>query len=265
MKKVVGVKFKDNGSTYEFLVGNLKTPKNVTVIVDTENGEQFGKVVTEIYEVEDDKRKFKKVKRISTKQDYLAFKKNKTDAEEAILVCKKIVNDLNLKMQVVDAEFLFDRSQLIFRFVSNSRIDFRMLVKELASVYKTRIELRQIGSRDKAKEIGGIGLCGREICCSKCLKNFNTVSIAMAKNQNISLNPEKINGVCGRLLCCLKYEDDIYTECKKSKIKIGDIVNLKEGTGTVTNISCSDKTYDVTLKNGKVIIKNMECCNGNIK
>ena len=234
----------------------------MTVIVETENGEQFGKVVTEVYEVEDDKRKFKQVKRISTKHDYLTYKKNQKEAEQALITCKKIVNDLNLKMQIVDAEFMFDRSQLIFRFVSNTRIDFRNLVKELAVIYKTRIELRQIGSRDKAKEIGGIGLCGREICCAKCLSDFNSVSIAMAKNQNISLNPEKINGICGRLLCCLKYEDDMYKKCKKQQIKVGDRVDLEEGLGKVIEINHEKKSYDIKLENGKIITKNMGCCNG---
>lgn len=258
MKKVVGVKFKEKGNTYEFLTNEKKLPKNVTVIVETENGEQFGKVVTEIYEVEEDKRKFKNVLRISTKQDYLNYKKNQKDAQQVLSVCKELVNKMNIKMQIVDAEYLFDRSQLIIRFVSNTRIDFRNLVKELATLYKTRIELRQIGSRDKAKEIGGIGLCGREICCSKCLSDFNSVSISMAKNQNISLNPEKINGICGRLLCCLKYENEMYKECKKCIPKVGDMLE----NGKVIEVNKDSNNYKILLKNGDIITKTAGCNGG---
>ena len=208
------VKVKVNKDTLYFLPFKYKLKENVTVIVETENGLEFGKVIEPSVKV-DNNEELNRIIRISTKRDYQNYKQNILDAKEALKKAKDIVQDLNLNMYVLDAYYNFERSKLFFRFLADARIDFRDLAKELASIYKTRIELRQIGIRDKAKETGGVGMCGRCLCCSKFLKDFDSVSISMVKNQNISLNPNKINGVCGRLLCCLKYEDENYKECRK--------------------------------------------------
>lgn len=261
MTKVVGVEFKDQGEKYYFSIKKVIPKKNITVIVDTEKGIQFGKVVTDILEIDEKlfPKEIKPIIRISTKKDFNIHKKNIKDAKEALIVCKRIVEEDNLKMQVIDASYSFDRSQLLFRFVADTRIDFRDLAKELAAIYKTRIELRQIGIRDKAKEVGGLGLCGRKMCCARFLKDFNSVSISMAKNQNLSLNPSKINGVCGRLLCCLKYEDDNYTECKKTLPKIGEIVKTEKGEGKVISLDILNHKYIVELNNHNILEINIDC------
>ena len=164
---------------------------------------------------------------------------------------------MNLNMQIMDASFTFDRSQLLFRFISDGRVDFRKLAKELANRYKTRIELRQVGVRDKAKEVGGCGLCGRQLCCVKFNTNLDSVSINMAKNQNISLNPNKINGVCGRLLCCLKYEDDNYKECRKNLPKIGQPIETEKGKGKVVELDIINNKYKVNIPSvGNIEIDN---------
>ncbi|MDD3340704.1 MAG: stage 0 sporulation family protein [Bacilli bacterium] len=249
MKDTVGVEFKENGEISYFLIENIKPRKNVTVIVETDRGLQFGKVVTEITQKNEKEldNKGKKVIRISTKTDYHTHLKNKEDEKEALKTCKQIVVKKDMRMQMLDANYNFDRSQLMFRFVADNRVDFRELAKELASIYRTRIELRQIGIRDKAKEVGGMGLCGRPMCCSRFLKDFDSVSISMAKNQNISLNPNKINGVCGRLLCCLKYEDECYSNCKKCLPKEGSIAKTPEGQGKVISVDVLNKKYLVEI------------------
>lgn len=249
MPQIVGVTFKEDGEVINCLIGSQKPKKNITVIVDTNKGLQFGKVVTNIKDVKDVKEDLPKMIRISSKNDYYNHKKNVRDAKEALLRCKKIVAEKQMKMQIVDATYTFDRNQLIFRFVADSRIDFRDLAKDLAAIYKTRIELRQIGIRDKAKEVGGLGLCGRPMCCAKFLKEFDSVSISMAKNQNISLNPNKINGVCGRLLCCLKYEDECYKKCKKCLPNVGAVVKTKEGEGKVISVDILNQKYTVNIEN----------------
>ena len=251
MIKVVGVSFENNNQIYYFNPSDLDLRRNVTVIVQTERGKQFGKVELPPFEVEDDviKGKLKDVIRISTKKDYVKHKKNLEDEEEAILLCKELILKENMKMQMIDANFTFDRSQLLFRFTAENRIDFRNLARELANKYKTRIELRQIGIRDKAKEVGGCGICGRELCCSRFNSgDFATVSINMAKNQNLSLNPSKINGSCGRLLCCLRYEDENYTECRKCLPKLGTMVSTEKGKGKVVAIDVLKKTYTVNIQ-----------------
>lgn len=260
MIKAVGVEFKENGEKYYFSTKKVTPKKNITVIVDTEKGIQFGKVVTDVIDIDEKlfTKEIKPIIRISTKKDFNIHKKNLKDAKEALIVCKKIVEEDNLKMQVIDATYSFDRSQLLFRFVADNRIDFRDLAKELAAIYKTRIELRQIGIRDKAKEVGGLGICGRKMCCARFLKDFNSVSISMAKNQNLSLNPSKINGVCGRLLCCLKYEDDNYTECKKNLPKIGEIVKTEKGEGKVISLDILNHKYVVELNNHSTLEINID-------
>lgn len=249
MLKIVGVSFKEDGNITECVVGSHKPKKNITVIVETPRGLQFGKVVTDVKEISETKEDMPKIIRISSKNDYYNHRKNIREAKEALLKCKKLVADRKMNMQIVDASYTFDRNQLIFRFVADSRIDFRDLAKDLAAIYKTRIELRQIGIRDKAKEVGGMGLCGRCMCCARFLKEFDSVSIAMAKNQNISLNPNKINGVCGRLLCCLKYEDECYKKCKKGLPHVGSIVETEKGKGKVVSVDILNQKYVVDIEN----------------
>lgn len=249
MIEVVGITFEEKGRMYYFSPNNLKLKNNITVIVETEKGEQFGKVTKEIFSIEEKKliSPLKNVIRIATKQDYYTNKKNLKDAAEALKKCRGLAVKENLNMQIIDANYTFDRTQLVFRFLADSRVDFRNLAKELASIYKTRIELRQVGVRDKAKEIGGIGPCGRPLCCSCFLNDFESVSINMAKNQNISLNQSKINGACGRLLCCLKYEDETYSECRKCLPKVGEIVETEEGNGKVISVDILNKKYSVEV------------------
>ena len=206
--KIVNVKINnDFGKTLYFDCNNFNLKKNLTVIVNTERGLEFGTVL-DFLDVEDGN--YEKVIRIATKKDYLQHLKNINEAKLALDKCRELAEKNNLKMVIIDATYNFDKSQLLFRFLADERIDFRNLARELGSRLKTRIELRQIGIRDKAKEIGGIGPCGRNLCCSTFLTSFDAVSISMAKNQGLALNPTKINGVCGRLLCCLNYENELY-------------------------------------------------------
>ena len=227
--KIVGVKVNNSGKTLYYNDNDLNLKINLTVIVNTDRGLEFGTVV-DFIDVEDDNN-YEKVNRIATKKDYLQHMKNLNDAKIALDKCRELASKNGLNMVIIDANYNFDKSQLLFRFLADERIDFRNLARELGSRLKTRIELRQIGIRDKAKEIGGIGPCGRRLCCSTFLTSFDSVSISMAKNQGLALNPTKINGVCGRLLCCLNYENDLYTELRKSVLDVGKktFINGKEG------------------------------------
>lgn len=257
MIEVVSISFKDKGKTYYFSPNRLKLKNNLTVIVETERGLQFGTVVGEISQISESKLNspLKKVIRIATKKDYEDNIKNNKDADQAIIKCKELVGKYKLNMNIIDASYTFDREQLVFRFIADNRVDFRELAKELASIYKTRIELRQVGVRDKAREVGGVGPCGRCFCCSKFLNDFDSVSINMAKNQSISLTPNKINGVCGRLLCCLKYEDECYKECKKDLPTIGKKIKIGESEGVVTTVDVLKEKYIITLPNGTTVEK----------
>lgn len=260
--KVVGVSFDNNNQIYYFDSNNLDLKRNLTVVVETERGIQFGKIELPLFEISEDKIKnsLKKVIRIATKQDYMNYQKNIKDAKIALEKCIKLTQNYKINMQIMDASYTLDRSQLLFRFISDDRIDFRKLAKKLGTIYKTRIELRQIGVRDKAKEIGGCGLCGMELCCTKFGSDFTSVSINMAKNQNISLNPSKINGLCGRLLCCLRYEDENYKECRKKLPKVGQTVNVENKTGKVTSIDIINGKYTVNVNNLENIVVDV---NGN--
>ena len=227
--KIVNVKINnDFGKTLYFDCNNFNLKKNLTVIVNTERGLEFGTVL-DFLDVEDGN--YEKVIRIATKKDYLQHLKNINEAKLALDRCRELAEKNGVKMVIIDATYNFDKSQLLFRFLADERIDFRNLARELGSRLKTRIELRQIGIRDKAKEIGGIGPCGRNLCCSTFLTSFDAVSISMAKNQGLALNPTKINGVCGRLLCCLNYENELYTELKKDVLDVGKktFINGNEG------------------------------------
>lgn len=245
--KIVGVKVNDVGNVIYYDSNGLNLKKNITVIVKNDKGLQFAKVV-DILDV-DDSDKYDKVIRISTRNDYQKHLNNLKDAKIALEKCKELSIKEGLNMTILDATYNFDKTQLIFRFLSDERVDFRNLAKDLGARFKTRIELRQIGIRDKAKEVGGLGPCGRTLCCSSFLTNFDTVSISMAKNQGLALNPSKINGVCGRLLCCLNYENDAYSIARKDVPEIGKKVVVDGREGKVI-------TSEPLLGKYKVLIEN---------
>jgi len=249
---IYGVVLREKGKVYYFNGKDLKIPMNVTVIVDTEKGLQFGKVVSKVEndKVEKFKDNLKEILRISTKKDYDQYLINLKDAKLALENGREFAKELELNMRFIDAEFTFDRKQLIFNFYSDERVDFRELAKKLASIYRTRIELRQIGARDKAEEIGGIGPCGRTLCCSSFLNHLESVSMNMAKNQNLALTPSKINGCCGRLMCCLTYEDEEYTRCQVGMPSLGQKINTPFGQGVVSSVDILNRKYKV-LVNGE--------------
>lgn len=253
MSNICGVKFKDFGKVYYFRNDDFDLKKDLNVVVDTEKGEQFAKVVeTNITGIKNlDMDSMKTVIRISTKEDYNKYMKNLKEAADALTYARKIADQMALDMRLLDASFTLDKKQLTFNFIADSRIDFRDLVKDIAAKYKTRIELHQMGVRDKSKEIGGIGQCGRELCCSKFLNGIDTISINMAKNQNIALNPSKINGACGRLLCCLSYEDEVYTEHRQDLPKMGEVIKTKDGEGKVVSLDVLNKKYTILIDGDK--------------
>lgn len=251
---VAQVMFDNNKQLYFYKYDGLNLKNNLTVIVSTSSrGLMFGKVVSLLKDGEMNEDLLDSIVRISTKKDYLNHLSNLRDAEEAIAKCKKLVFDNGLSMTIIDASYNFDRSQLVFRFVADERIDFRQLARDLGSCFKTRIELRQIGIRDKAKELGGIGPCGRMLCCSSFLSSFDSVSINMAKNQYVSLNPSKINGLCGRLLCCLKYENDMYYELKRNMPNVGDKVRVKNEMGKVVSVDVLKNKYKVMFEDNSFV------------
>lgn len=255
MIKVVGIAFKDGGRIYFFDPNNIDLKTNDSVIVETEKGLQYGKVVTPV--VEKNKQSLnlpiKKVLRIATEDDERKNILNVEESKRAFKECERLINKYNLNMKLIDSSFTFGREQLIFHFLSEVRVDFRDLAKDLAGLFKTRIELRQVGVRDKAKEIGGLGPCGRILCCTNYLLNFDSVSINMAKNQNLSLNPTKINGSCGRLLCCLNYENDVYEEYRKSLPEIGERIEYNGKEGRVVELDILNKKYVIFTKDEEYI------------
>lgn len=253
--KIVGIKLNEVGKTYFFDAEDVFVNISDNVIVETEKGLQYGKVVSEIAEKDiSHDIEYKKVIRVADKNDKKKYLNNLKDADRALIKCRDLVNNYNLDMNIIDACYTFDREQLIFRFLADDRIDFRQLAKDLGSIFKTRIELRQVGIRDKAKEIGGIGPCGRKLCCNSFLTEFDSVSINMAKNQNLSLNPSKINGACGRLLCCLKYENENYKEYKKGLPDVGNKIKTEQGDGRVISVDVFKKNYKVLLSSGEIIM-----------
>ncbi len=259
MVKVVGIKFNNGGRIYYFSPRKLNIKINDNVIVETERGMQFATVATDIISQDSDKvfLPLKDVIRIATKEDKTINLKNISDANKALEYAKKIVEKEQLDMKLYEASYTFDRKKLVFKFVADERVDFRELAKLLAAKYKTRIELRQIGVRDKAKEIGGFGPCGRPLCCSDFLTNFDSVSINMAKNQGIALNPTKINGVCGRLLCCLGYEDGTYTEYKKDLPKQGEMIKYEGKVGRVSELNILKRSYKIKTEENEEIEVNL--------
>ncbi len=236
---VAGVKFSSKGRMYYFDKKDIDLEIGDEVIVETERGLQYGFVVKNHEEINPEKlvSPLKSVVRVANKHDRSTYEKNVKDSEKAYLKAKEVVEELEVPMNLLDANYTFDRKQLLFNFTADDRVDFRELARRLAQIYKTRIELRQIGIRDKAREIGGIGPCGRFLCCNTFLNDINVVTINMAKNQMLALNPNKINGVCGRLLCCLSYEDETYTELKKGLPNIGDNYTYNGTTYKVTDVN----------------------------
>ena len=252
MPKVIGVRFKPVGKIYFFSPQDFDIKEGDNVIVETSRGLEFGKVVSGIREVSDDEiiKPLKEVFRIATPEDEKKQEENKKKEKEALVLCEQKINEHGLEMSLVDAEYTFDGSKLLFYFTADGRIDFRDLVKDLAVIFRTRIELRQIGVRDESKMIGSVGVCGRDICCSKFLGEFAPVSIKMAKEQGLSLNPTKISGICGRLMCCLKYEQDTYEELLKYTPREGSLVKTPKGEGTVQFVSILKGLVKVKLHQG---------------
>lgn len=244
--KIVGILFENDDKIYYLDAKDLDLKINLTVVAELDKGIFFGKVVSLN---ETNKEISGEVVRISTKKDYLTYKENQKKAAQALKKCKDLADKYNMDINVIDATYSLNKEQLLFHFYADERIDFRSLAKDLATIYKTRIELRQIGVRDKAKKVGGYGSCGQELCCSRFLNDFDSISITMAKNQNISLNPTKINGVCGRLLCCLKYENESYLECKKKLPKIGDKKEVDGKVGQVVSVNLLKQKYTVEFSN----------------
>lgn len=250
MKVIVGVRFKRPGKVYFFDPGNLHVNIKTKVIVETALGEELGEVVAKKKLLPNTtfSTPLKNIVRLANYKDIKHYEDNKKKEEEAFKICEKKIKNLHLDMHLTDVQYSFDNSKLLFCFTADGRVDFRELVKELASIFKTRIELRQIGVRDEVRRIGGNGICGRELCCCSFLNNFETVSIKMAKEQNMSLNPSKISGNCGRLMCCLKYEQEVYEDKLNHLPKIGAIVKTEDGEGVVDSIETLREIVKVKLK-----------------
>lgn len=250
MKIIIGVKFKKPGKIYFFDPGNLHINIKTKVIVETSLGEELGEVVAKkkLLPNTELNTPLKKIIRIANYKDIKHYEENKKKEAEAFKICEEKIKKLKLNMHLTEVQYSFDNSKLLFCFTADGRIDFRELVKELASIFKTRIELRQIGVRDEVRRIGGNGICGRELCCCSFLNNFEAVSIKMAKEQNMSLNPSKISGNCGRLMCCLKYEQNVYEDKLKKLPKIGSIVLTEDGEGIVDSIETLREIVKVKLK-----------------
>ena len=251
MTRVIGVRFRTAGKIYYFSPGKYVIKKGDHVIVETARGVEYGTVVSEPQDIEDEKvvKPLKTVLRTSSTKDDEQEKANREKEKEAFKVCLEKIKKHNLDMKLIDAEYTFDNNKILFYFTADGRIDFRELVKDLAAVFKTRIELRQIGVRDETKIIGGYGICGRPLCCHSYLSDFVPVSIKMAKEQSLSLNPTKISGVCGRLMCCLKNEEDVYEELNRKMPGVGDFCVAKDGlSGEVSSVNILRQTLKILVE-----------------
>ena len=251
MTTVVGVRFREVGKIYYFDPGELVCEVGQGVIVDTARGTEYGTVIIANRQVEDEEivQPLKVVRRIATPDDIERVRVNRSRETDAFAICKEKIKEHGLEMKLISAEYTFDNSKVLFYFTADGRIDFRELVKDLASVFKIRIELRQVGVRDETKLMGGLGGCGRPLCCASYLSDFVPVSIKMAKEQNLSLNPQKISGVCGRLMCCLANEEDVYEELNHKLPSVGDIVEAKDGsTGEVHSVSILKQLVKVIVE-----------------
>lgn len=253
MVEIIGVRFRKVGKTFYFLASGVDFKIGEKVVVQTAKGLECGEVVLENRNINIDnaqlRNSLKKVIRKATKNDIKRFKENKKLEKKAFDICKKKISDYKLNMTLLNVEYIFDCSKILFYFTSEERIDFRGLVKELAAIFRTRIELRQVGVRDEAKILGGLGICGRPLCCNTFLGEFQPVSIKMAKEQNLSLNPTKVSGTCGRLMCCLKYEHDAYQDLLKKFPKSGAIVETPDGKGSVVDVNLISGNIKVLLDN----------------
>ncbi|PIC98664.1 MULTISPECIES: stage 0 sporulation family protein [unclassified Sporosarcina] len=249
MFKVVGVRFKKAGKLYYFDPLDMPIEIGDYVIVETARGVEYGKVASRSNEIDDEDvvLPLKKIIRLADEGDRERVKENEQEANEAFDVCVEKIAEHQLDMRLVDVEYTFDRNKIVFYFTAEGRVDFRNLVKDLAAIFRTRIELRQIGVRDEAKMLGGIGPCGRMLCCSTFLGDFEPVSIKMAKDQNLSLNPSKISGLCGRLMCCLKYENDAYEEAKALMPDLGKQVVTQDGVGKVVGLNLLERVLQVNM------------------
>lgn len=252
MVKVVGVRFKAAGKVYYFDPGDFEIELNSYVIVETARGVEFGQVVIGIREVPDEDivAPLKKVIRVADEDDKKHAEENEKKEKDAFGICLQKIEAHNLDMKLIDVEYTFDNNKVLFYFTADGRVDFRELVKDLAAVFKTRIELRQIGVRDESKMLGGIGICGRMLCCKSFLGEFQPVSIKMAKEQGLSLNPTKISGTCGRLMCCLKYEQEAYEEVLSRAPKAGAVVSTPDGQGTIVEVNLLKEIIKVKLDKG---------------
>lgn len=239
MVSVIGVRFKKAGKIYFFDPGQFEPQKGDHVIVETARGLEYGEVIEDIREIPEDEivSPLKSVIRVATEEDQKQYEENLKKRAKAMELCQEKVDKHKLEMKLIDVEYTFDKTKIIFYFTADGRVDFRELVKDLASIFKMRIELRQIGVRDEAKMLGGIGACGRSLCCHSWLPDFEPVSIKMAKVQNLSLNPAKISGICGRLMCCLKYENDVYAQMKRNLPDVGDRVRVHGAQAIVVESS----------------------------
>lgn len=257
MVEVIGVRFKKAGKIYYFDPDQFKIVRDEYVIVETARGIEFGKVViaNKCVDEEDVVLPLKKVIRLANTKDKLTVTENQENANKAYRVCVDKIAEHQLDMNLVDVEYTFDRNKVIFYFTADGRVDFRTLVKDLAAIFKTRIELRQIGVRDEAKLLGGIGPCGRMLCCSTFLGDFEPVSIKMAKDQNLSLNPAKISGLCGRLMCCLKYENDDYEEAKKQLPDLGESIKTPIGKGKVVGLNILERIIQVEIPEKERVVE----------
>ncbi len=252
MIKVIGVRFKKAGKIYYFDPSGLEIKKGDFVVVETARGIEFGECVIGIKEIpeSDIVATLKSVIRVAQEDDINKHKENKVKEKDALDICLKKIEEHGLNMKLIDVEYTFDNNKVIFYFTADGRVDFRELVKDLATIFKTRIELRQIGVRDEAKMLGGLGPCGRPLCCSTFLGDFASVSIKMAKEQNLSLNPTKISGICGRLMCCLNYEQSTYEDIRKRLPKIGSIVKMGDFKGEVISNNTVKENVKVKYRRG---------------
>lgn len=253
MTKIVGVRFKEAGKIYHFNPAGIDIKKGDKVIVETARGIEMGEVCVGIKEISPESlsKPLKDVIRLANREDMERVAENKKREKEAFDICLEMIKKHGLDMKLVEAEYTFDRSKVLFYFTSDGRVDFRELVKDLANRFRIRIELRQIGIRDESKMVGSIGICGRELCCSKFLGEFMPVSIKMAKEQGLSLNPTKISGTCGRLMCCLKFEQDTYEEVLKVTPRQGSLVETPDGKGTVEYVELLKGVVKVRIEDGK--------------
>lgn len=250
MIKVIGVRFKKAGKIYYFDPNGLDINKDKYVVVETARGIEFGECVIGVKEIDESEivAPLKTVIRVAEEEDIQKHQDNKNKEKEALDICLKKIEEHKLNMKLIDVEYTFDNNKVIFYFTADGRVDFRELVKDLATIFKTRIELRQIGVRDEAKMLGGLGPCGRTLCCSTFLGDFASVSIKMAKEQNLSLNPTKISGICGRLMCCLNYEQSTYEDIRKRLPKVGSIVKVDDIKGEVVSNSTVKESVKVKFK-----------------